>query len=152
MTAEVQERIELLNTSRVRPYQERVENVFTEIDGLGNYTNLAWFTSLTHLQYVRLYRCLFDIWMYRAQLSFEVKRKICPLYDPFDGIFPRHIYYNTITNDQIKTGCLIVIENLVYSSTDIEYRKLGALHALTSLTMVNPNARIAMPWLYESIA
>lgn len=152
ITEELRDRIEILTANRNRPYQERVENIFMEIDSLGNYTNIAWFTTLTHLQYVRLYRCLFDIWMYRAQLSYETKRQISPFHDIFDGIFPRHIYHNNITNNQIKLGCLIVIENLVYSSTDIEYRKIGALHALTSFTMVNPNARIAMPWLYESIA
>jgi hypothetical protein len=152
ITEELRERMEILIANRSRPYQERVDNVFMEIDSLGNYTNVAWFTTLTHLQYVRLYRCLFDIWMYRAQLSYDTKRQISPFHDIFNGIFPRHIYHNNITSDQIKLGCLIVIENLVYSSTDIEYRKIGALHALTSFTMVNPNARIAMPWLYESIA
>ena len=152
LTEDLTERIDVLNTVRGRTYQERTQNVFIEMDTLGNYTNLSWFTSLTHLQYVRLYRCLFDIWMYRAQLSYEIKRQICPFYDLFDGIFPRHMYYDSITNEQIKQGCLIVIENLVYSSADIEYRKIGTLHALTALTMVNPNARIAMPWLYDSVA
>lgn len=94
---------------------------------------------------------MYDLWNYRAQISHSIKRIICPFYDPFDGIFPRQVYQDNITTEQIRKGCLIVFENLVYSSPDIEYRQIGALHALTSLTLVNPNVRIALPWLYESI-
>ena len=43
------------------------------------------------------------------------------------------------------------MENLIYSSVDIEYRKIGALHSLTALTVVSHGARRALPWLYESL-
>jgi hypothetical protein len=43
------------------------------------------------------------------------------------------------------------MENLIYSGIDEEYRKIGALHVLSALTLVSSPARIAMPWLYESI-
>ena len=152
MTYDLSQRYNFLNEIRTLSINERVERLFVEIDNLGNYTSSAWFNTLSHLQYVRLYRCLYDIWTYRGQLSFTVKNNICPFYNPFAGIFPRQIYHDTITSEHIKKACLIVIENLVYSSMDIEYRKIGALHALCALTLVSPNARLTMPWLYESIA
>lgn len=152
MSYEMSQRFELLNEARRLTTNERVERLFVEIDSLGNYTQSSWFNSLTHLQLVRLYRCLYDIWTYRGQMTYSVRMNICPFYSPFDGIFPRQIYHDNITTEQIKKACIIVIENLVYSSTDIDYRKIGALHALSALTLVSPNARLAMPWLYESIA
>lgn len=152
LSYELLQRLEVLNNTRTLSINERVERLFVEIDSLGNYTNSAWFNTLSHLQYVRLYRCLYDIWSYRGQLTHSSRNSICPFYNPFDGIFPRQIYHDTITTEQIKKACLIVIENLVYSSDDIDYRKIGALHALCALTLVSPNARLAMPWLYESIA
>lgn len=152
MSYELSQRFELLNETRRLSTNERVEHLFVEIDSLGNYTQSSWFNTLTHLQFVRLYRCLYDIWAYRGQMAHSVRANICPFHNPFDGIFPRQIYHDTITTEQIKKACLIVIENLVYSSSDIDYRKIGALHALSALTLVSPNARLVMPWLYESIA
>ena len=43
------------------------------------------------------------------------------------------------------------MENMIYSGLNVEYRKIGALHSLTALTMVSIQARQIMPWLYESI-
>ena len=94
---------------------ERINSLFTEIDNLGNYTNSDWFQSLSHLQYIRLYRTLYDIWLIRGQLSYQLKRSICPFHDPFEGIFPRRFYHETMNTEQIKKACLIVIENLIYS-------------------------------------
>ena len=129
----------------------RVERLFMEIDQLGNYTSSSWFNNLSHMQYIRLYRCIWDVWNYRGQLNSYMKRQICPFYDPFEGIFPRRLHTN-ISLEQIKKGCLIVFENLVYSSYDIELRKIGALHCLSALTLVSSNARLALPYLFESIA
>ena len=152
LTHELNERLEHLNYVRSLQTDERVERLFTEIDNLGNYTNSSWFNNLTHMQYVRFYRILYDVWSYRGQLSITLKRKICPFHDPFSGIFTRAIYHDSITAEQIKKACLIVMENLIYSSADIECRKISALHVLSCLTLINSSARNAIPWLYESIA
>ncbi len=147
-----QERIAILNTVRNQTILSvRTERLFIEIDNLGNYTNSSWFSNLTHMQYLRLYRCIYDIWSFRGQLSSLLKRYICPYHDPFEGIFPRYVQ-NNITIEQIKKACLLVFENLIYSSPDVEYRKIGALHCLCSLTIVSHNARLALPFLYESVA
>jgi hypothetical protein len=41
---------------------------------------------------------------------------------------------------------------MVYSGIDDDHRKIGAFHALSGLTIVSLDARLAMPWLYESVA
>ena len=103
------------------------------------------------MQYAHLYRCFYDIWNYRGQISYEVKNDICPVHGPFDGIFPHSVRHMDISTTALKTACLIVFENLVYSGINIEIRKIGTLLALTGLTVISHPARAAMPWLYDSI-
>jgi hypothetical protein len=140
-----------INEIREKSVPVRIQELFMEIDQLGNYTNAEWFSTLTIRDYIRLYRNLYDIWNYRAQLSYEMKRKICLLNDPFLGIFNQRIYSNDISFSQIQEACLKVFENMVYTGIDIEHRKIGTMHSLSALTIVSLDARNAMPWLYESL-
>lgn len=129
----------------------RINELFIEIDLLGNYTNREWFDNLDVRDYIRLYRKLYEIWYYTGELSVEVQNNICPFYSPFDGIFTRPLLHNEIQLQQIKTACLIAMENMVYSGISEDYRKIGTLHALSALTYVSLGARANLPWLYESI-
>lgn len=150
-TAEDLLRYNNINTIRSRPIDNRISELFIEIDALGNYTTREWFDNLEIRDYIRLYRKLYELWYYRGELSREVQNNICPFYGPFDGIFDRPILHNEITLEQIKSACLIVMENMIYSGINIEYRKLGTLHALSALTIVSPGARNSLFWLYESV-
>ena len=136
---------------RTTSQDNRISELFIEIDLLGNYTNKEWFVNLELRDYIRLYRKLYEIWYYRSDLSREVQNNICPYYAPFDGIFTRPLLHSELGLNQIKTACLIVFENMVYSGINIEYRKIGTLHALSALTLVSVPARESMPWLYESV-
>ena len=137
---------------RSHSIDNRISELFIEIDALGNYTNREWFDNLDLRDYIRLYRKLYEIWYYRGELSREVQNNICPFYGPFDGIFSRPLLHSEITIEQIKTACLIVMENMVYSGINIEFRKIGTLHALSALTVVSASARNTMYWLYESVS
>ena len=141
---------ELVNM-RQRPIDDRITSLFIEIDSLGNYTDQSWFTNLSHIQYAQLYRCFYDIWNFRGQISYEMKNDICPVHGPFDGIFPNSVRHMDLSTSALKTACLIVFENLVYSGINVEIRKIGTLLALTSITVISPRARTALPWLYESM-
>jgi hypothetical protein len=132
-----------------KPLDTRVRELFMEIDQLGNYTQSSWF-NLPLPGYMRLYRYLYDIWQFRAQLSIETQRHICSLGDPFQRLGRLNEIPGSI--DQMKSRCLFVMEYMVHTGTDIEYRRLGALHVLSALTLVSLNARNAMRWLYESVA
>ena len=137
--------------TRQQPIQTRIDRIFTEIDRLGNYTQSSWFTDLTHLQYARLYRALYDIWNYRGQLSQELKIQICPFHGPFEGIFPVSVRHLDLSVDDLKSVCLIAFENMIYSGTSNEIRQIGVMHSLTALTIVSSSARYALPWLFESM-
>lgn len=137
-----------INEIRRGSINERIENLFIEIDLLGNYTQSSWFTSLNYNQFIRFFRYLGDIWNFRSNMTSRTKLNICPYYNPFDGVFPSGA---EITLDVVKLGCLIVFENFVYCGINQEYRKIGALHALSALTLVSNPSREAMAWLYDSV-
>jgi len=145
------EMIEKIRTIRNLPIQRRIENLFIEIDALGNYAHSAWFTQLDHRDCIRYFRSLYDIWYYRAQMPLNVKLKICPLSDPFITVLNQRIRYNDVSEEVIRELCLCVMEDMVYTGVDVEFRTLGTFHILCGLTMVSANARAAMPWLYESV-
>jgi len=151
MNMELRTNLQKIVSSRNMPITRRIQELFMEIDRLGNYTQSSWYSSLNRSEYVRLYRTLFDIWYYRGHIPREIKNKICPLIDPFSNIFSTRLSTFEITLDQIQVICTTVIENLIYSGIDEEYRKIGTLHVLSALTLVSGPARMAMPWLYESI-
>ena len=136
---------------RQLPFLERANHLFMEIDQLGNYTQAVWFTQLDRRDYIRYYRCLHDIWSYRAQLSFDMKRKICPLWDPFTNFTSEILGSNQLDNSQLQSLCLRTMEDMVFTGLDREFRVLGTFHVLSALTVVSPVARSNMMWLYESV-
>ena len=147
-----------LSNIRTQSIDERVRKLFTEIDHLGNYTQHSWFNDLHHRGLILFYRGLFDIWYYRAGLSFTVKRNICfGVGHNAVSPFTRHLNmgYREISlfeYEELKLSCIEVFENMVYCGIDIDHKRLGTLHALSALTLVSSEARNAMPWLYESVA
>jgi hypothetical protein len=146
-----QQRYRTIQEIRNRPIEQRITALFMEMDRLGNYTQRSWFHNLDRTELVRLYRNIYEIWYYRGQISYALRSNICPFHEPFAGVFQGPVSQNNITLEQIRAATLTIIENLVYSGIDEEYRKIGTFHALTGLTIVSLPAREAMPWLYESV-
>ena len=144
-------RYNAIQEKRNRTITQRINNLFTELDQLGNYTQISWFTDLDRTELIRLYRGIYDIWYYRGQLTYQVRQSISPFHEPFNSVFNGNVSQNNVTFDQIKLAVLIVMETLVYSGIDEDYRKIGAFHLLTGLTLVSRSARDALPWLYESL-
>jgi hypothetical protein len=145
----IEQRLNILRAARAKPIERRMQDLFMEIDNLGNYTQSSWFTNLETRQYMRLYRTLYDIWNYRSHLSREVRYDICPFGNPFDNIFTTTMHINNLSFEDVQRACVSVIENLIYSGVDEENRRLGAFHALGGLTIVSPEARASIPWLHE---
>lgn len=148
-----EQQIELLNKLqeiRSRPIQTRINDLFIEIDLLGNYTQSIWFSQLEKREYIRFFRLLHNLWNFRGQLTNETKKRICQIYDPFLNIrMPNNLL--DLSLEQIIKACVTIMEDMVYCGIDTEYRKIGALHVLSILTVVSIPARNNMMWLYESL-
>lgn len=135
-----------------QPINTRINEIFMYIDQLGNYTNATWFSELNKRKYYIFYSQLRELWTFRAQIPNHIKNRICPFGDPFiesSDIFRKP--YDQITEDEIIRGCLDVIENIIMSSTDVEYRKIGCLHVLTALTVVSPESRLQYGYLFDLV-
>ena len=130
----------------------RTLDLFQNIDSLGNYSNSQWFLTLNRQQLNKFLRELVDIWSYRAQLSNETKRAICPTVgNPFRNICLQAISQETRLEYLQKT-ILEVMEKMVNSGVDKDNRSLGAYYVLGALTLVNENAALSLPWLFQSVA
>jgi hypothetical protein len=130
----------------------RALSLFQTIDSLGNYSNAQWFLSLNRNQMIKFIRELSDIWNYRAQLSQETKRNICPPNgDPFRNLSMQYIHTEGNMSN-VKKVVLEVLEKLVNSGSDKDSKSLGAYYVLGGLTLVNQEAATSLPWLFQSVS
>jgi len=141
---------EIPNVSIEKTIELRALTLFQSIDALGNYSNSQWFISLNRIQLIRFTKELLDIWNYRAQLTNEIKRNICPPYgNPFRNLNTQYVHSEpSIFN--VKKSILEVLENLVNSGINNDSKALGAYYVLGALTLVNSEAATSLPWLFNS--
>ena len=142
---------ELVIISDTKQLEMKIFTLFQKIDSLGNYTNIKWFLELDKKQLIRFVRELIDIWNYRANLSYEVKREIVPQRsDPF---YDRSINVNMLQQYsfiQIRKYCTIIIDIMINSGINNNACSLGSYYVLCALTTVSHEAAQALPWLYEA--
>ena len=138
------------NVSTEKSVELRTLALFQNIDALGNYSNPQWFLSLDKNKMIKMVRELIEIWNYRAQLTNEIKRGICPPNgDPFRNLSIQYIHTEAnITN--VRKVILEILEKLVNSGTDKDNKALGAYYVLGCLTLVNTEAATSLPWLFQS--
>jgi hypothetical protein len=138
--------------SPTKSVEFRALELFQKIDALGNYSDSQWFLSLNRLQLFKFMRELSDIFLYRAQLTHEVKRNICPPNgDPFFNT--TNIQYIQYEPDMtiVRNLVLSILEKFVTNGINTDSKSLGAYYVLAALTLVNESAAEALPWLYQSV-
>ena len=124
-------------------------DIFQKIDSHGFITDINWFLNLPKIKLLRYLRELIDIWEYRAQLTLDNKKKICPPNGtPFYGVQMLNI--ETMELNNIRTLVLNIIETFITRGITKENRSLGAFYVLGSFTIVNHEVANALPWLYET--
>jgi hypothetical protein len=130
----------------------RTLTLFQNIDSLGNYSNSNWFMSLNRNKIIKFLRELVDIWNYRAPLSPEIKRAICPpLGNPFGRVHFTQL--QIIENiDEIRKITLDILEQFVTSGIDRDNKCLGSYYILGALTLVNDEAAASLPWLFQAFS
>jgi len=77
---------DLSNLSITKKIELKFLSICQKIDELGNYTDINWFTSLNRSKSIKFITELYDIWSYRAQLTNQIKRNICPNGEPCSSI------------------------------------------------------------------
>lgn len=140
-----------LEISEEKRLELKTVTIFQEIDNLGNYTDVNWFNSLHKINLIRFVREIYDIWNYRASLSFVTKREICPPNgNPFFNI--RMSNLPSLNFLKLKNDALGIMEFMVTRGINDASKCLGANYILCALTLVNSDAANNLPWLYQSVS
>lgn len=139
--------------------KEKIHSLFHKMDELGNYTNVNWFLELNNARIYKFLYELYEIWNFRAQLTNEHKRNICPPHgNPFiqcNKLFLtnlmnqtniQHYSFTTLRNIAYR-----IMYKFIYSSQNNDNQNMGVIYILSSLTLVSENARASLPWLYASV-
>lgn len=125
--------------------------LFQMINELDNYSDPKWFLNLSFKHTKRFIDEFRDIWDYRAELTYEMKRDIYP---PDGHLFKSfNLNYLIKKNDIIylKNNILQLFENLIHSNSTIPNKKLAVMYILTALTIVSDSAANSMPYYYYSV-
>jgi len=134
---------------KTKELELKILGLFQQINNLGNYSDHNWFWSLSKMNLIKFIRELLDIWAYRANLTNELRRNICPLDgNPFSNI--NIVNISLLNQNELREKCCVIINRLI-SSNDTGNKSLGANYVLCALTLVNSDAATNMPWLYESV-
>jgi hypothetical protein len=140
--------------SREKQEELYIVGLFQHINTLGNYSDSEWFMTLQRPEFLRFIRHIHDIWYYRANLSQDMKNRICPPHgNPFmlNNISVNLNVVNLLNDSELRTIAVSIINNIVKRGVTREDQCLGAFYVLATLTIVNQNARNALPWLYEAV-
>ena len=136
----------MLIEKRKKRQDERIHELFYEIDYLGNtYTKKEWFQCLTRQKLMIFYSHLLNYWTYE-HIETAFKLELCYLTngDPFYNII---INSNSISFDDLKEACLIVMENLTFTGINSETRKMGIIYILLNLAKVCNKFKDSISWL-----
>jgi hypothetical protein len=128
----------------------KVVDLFAKIDELNYYSSPDWFIGLDRDQQRKFYRELHAIWSHKAGLSIQQKNTIVPQH--MQRLF-RHAPW-ALTEQSLESLQKInmnVIRLMISSAEDRNDRILGAMYVVSTLTLVNEQARNAYPWLHESV-
>ena len=135
---------------------DRITDVFNTIDSFGHYSNPSWMTSLDRAGKITFIEHVIDIFLYRAQLSTTMRSRIMPsrtsdlLASALAAVRHAQGVNSVLSNNTLNLMLCNICEEFVMSGVDDDARALGCYYVLMATTIVSPDARAAMPWLYEA--
>ena len=147
--------LEKIRKTREKNDNQRIDDLFYEIDSLGNYTSSNWFKNIDLDGYLNFLKYTWEIWNQKADMPTITKRRICPYFNPFqDGLQHMNMRIRENIEDIIivRRAAITIMENIIYTGINNEYKQIGALHVLTALTHVSIQAGASLPWLFESVS
>ena len=145
ITLNFKDELKELKKDKKNVLKQKIIDLSAILERIGMSFNIEWFTNLHTIQLKKLYGLMEDIWNYRAQLSLEMKRRICP---PNGIIFNKshHEIRNTNSKDTMRD--FIISDVLKFNSATEEGDKfVGFSYFLAALAFVNPIVYDTHPWI-----
>lgn len=142
--------------------EQFTNDVFCEIDRIGNYTDSSWFLSLSDINIRTMFHSLYDNWFFNLGLDVRVRERLIPSMPRGNPFYIINSHNNRGVRMNISTifcsmpptlarrTLLAIINILITDCPDINERKTCCYYVLGSLTTVSDEARRHLPWLYES--
>jgi hypothetical protein len=129
-------------------HQLAVTDTFRAMEDLGYYTDPSWYNALTRVQLQQLYIELADIWMHRANLGADDRKRIVPSTAgrPFSFPVPTVL---VMAQKALQPAVLNTCRLLVSSAAARSDRQLGVMYVLGALSIISPSAGAAFPWLVD---
>lgn len=141
--------IDIIPEQVLLTYSSNIVNLCSNIDKYGYTTNPSWILSLSRTDIILFLRELYNIWNYKIPIPHFVKKNICPPRgDLFHYIDLDNIIYDTMNT--IKKYVIFILNKLINTGSNEDFRCLGSTYILMALTTINPNVATIYPWLYDS--
>ena len=116
--------------------KQKAVDLFSDIELNGYSCEINWFFDLSGRRLKELYKQLEDLWNYRAQLSQEIKRSICP---------PDGQVFTTPVSEILHYNCKEDLQELILhdvskfkNAINPSDKKLGYMYFIIGLSMVSP--------------
>lgn len=131
---------EIVLKDRKAYIKQRIVDLFSDIEFNGYSCHINWFFELSGRRLKELYKQLEDLWNYRAQLSNEVKKNICP---PDGRIFTTPVSEVNHYNCKEDLQELIIHDVSKFKNAqNLSNRKLGYMYFIIGLSTVSPSCYI----------
>jgi hypothetical protein len=115
----------------------------------GYLIRMEWITNISKDRLIRFLHELYDIWVYRSQITIETQMQIChPHGNPFNCIY-RIDDLSRETQEYVFSKTLNVILNM--TSKGVTYADCGSgiIYVMSALSLVSIDVATAYPWIYE---
>ena len=155
---EIHEKIDEEILTEEQKLNFRINDIVSKLDTLnivGGSVSPSWFSDLQYKSLQHYYKCLEDIWNYRANLNSKHKLKIIPNKEKLKHLFP-HSVYNIMKlsiidfpRDKLLYIILDIIDTLISSAVKNEDRLTGGYYVLTALTEISQQVASSIPWLVQ---
>ena len=127
---------EIVLRDRKASIKQKIVDLFSDIELNGYFCQINWFFDLSGRRLKEVYKQLEDLWNYRAQLSGESKRNICP---------PDGRVFTTPVGDVMHYNCKEDLQELIIhdvskfkNAISLADKKLGYMYFIIGLSMVSP--------------
>lgn len=131
-------------------FDQTLIRVFQKIDMLGHYTDIAWFQNMSLDDLNIFYKDAYNIFAFRAQLSYEVRKKIVKDGILFQNFIGNLHHIQERTKHILQYEILREIERILDEGEDRDSKILGITLILTVLVECSHAAAVALPHLVQS--
>lgn len=139
-----------LTTSQM--WNQRVLDVFNKMDELGYLVNSEWFHEMDKEDHIEFYKKLYDIWNYRINMPISEKNLIVPGFNRKNKLFKFSFDELNLKEEKfISKNNLQIIDRIISSSDDKNYKVLGIMYVLMGLSYVSNEVSNSYSWISATL-